>query len=199
MRCGGDRGPGVAVLLLEPGRDVAGHVVVDQSLGGSRGLDPDHRRQQLVVDPDPGDGVLGDVAVVGHHEGDRLADVVDLVAGQRELGAAVGQRRVRDQQGSGSAIGPVRSSWVQTRWTPSTSSTAGDVDVDDPGVGVRRPQHGRVQDVLADGDVVDVAALAAQEALVLDPLDPLAEHPRGHRTSSSASSAARSTDLTMLV
>ena len=36
---------------------------------------------------------------------------------------------------------------------------------------------------LADGDVVDVAALAAQEALVLDPLDRLAEHPRRHDAS----------------
>ena len=65
-----------------------------------------------------------------------------------------------------------------------------------------------VQDVLAGGDVVGVPALAAQEALVLDPLDPLAEHPRGHEAPASGgraesrpstSSAARSTDFTMLV
>ena len=62
------------------------------------GVDADDRLQELVVDPDPADGVLGDVAVVGDDEGDRLADVVDLVLGQRVLGAAVGQRRVRDQQ-----------------------------------------------------------------------------------------------------
>ena len=54
--------------------------------------------QQLVVDGDPADRVLGDVAVVGDHEGDRLAHVVDLVLGQRVLGAAVGERRVRDEQ-----------------------------------------------------------------------------------------------------
>ena len=61
-------------------------------------LDADHRRQRLVADHDPLGGVLGQVAVLGHHHHDRLADVVHLVAGQRVLGAAVGQRRVRDQQ-----------------------------------------------------------------------------------------------------
>ena len=198
MRCGGDRRPRVAVLLLESRRDVAGHVVVHESLGGSRGVDPDHRRQELVVDPDPGDGVLGEVAVVGHDEGDGLADVVDLVGCERELGAAVRERRVRDQQRerlghrSGQVVvGPDQVDALDVEHP-------GDVDVDDPGMGVGRPQHGRVQDVLAGGDVVGVPALAAQEALVLDPLDPLAEHPRGHGASS-ASSAARSTDLTMLV
>ncbi len=84
----------------------------------------------------------------------------------------------------------------------------GDVDVDDAGMGVGRPQHRRMQDVLAGGDVVGVPALATQEALVLDPLDPLAEHPRGHEAPASGgraesrpstSSAARSTDFTMLV
>ena len=88
----------VADVLLEPGADVAGHVVVHEVRGGAGGVDADHRRQDLVADPDPADRVLGDVAVLGDDERDRLADVVDLVLGQRVLGAAVGQRRVRDQQ-----------------------------------------------------------------------------------------------------
>ena len=78
----------------------------------------------------------------------------------------------------------------------------GDVDVDDPRVGVRRPQDGRVQHVLADAHVVHVATLAAQEALVLDPLDPFTEQPGGHQRSpgsAAAISAARRTDRTMLV
>ncbi len=65
-----------------------------------------------------------------------------------------------------------------------------------------RAQHGRVERALADRDVVDVPALAAQEALVLDALDPLPEQLGGHGAPSSSvatSSAARSTDFTMLV
>ena len=98
VRRGGDGRGRVAVALLHPGADVAGHVLVHQVRGRARGLDADDRRQHLVVDPDPADRVLGDVAVVGHHERDRLADVVHLAVGQRVLRAAVGQRRVRDQQ-----------------------------------------------------------------------------------------------------
>ena len=74
---------------------------------------------------------------------------------------------------------------------------ARDVDVDNPGVRVGRPQDGRVEHVLTDQDVVGIAPLAAQEALVLDPLDLLAEQLRRHRRSS-AISAARSTAFTML-
>ena len=62
------------------------------------------------------DGVLSDVPVLGDDEGDRLADVADLVLASAVLGAAVGERRSRDHSGSGSAIrgasGPARSSGV---------------------------------------------------------------------------------------
>ena len=54
---------------------------------------------------------------------------------------------------------------------------------------------------LADQHVVDVAALAAQEALVLDPLDPLAEQLAWSSVVASgrgrAPAGARSTDFTM--
>ncbi len=59
----------------------------------------------------------------------------------------------------------------------------------------------RAASPVADQHVVDVPALAAQEALVLDALDLLAEQLRGHACPPaivpSASSAARSTDFTM--
>ena len=173
-----DRGLGVAVVLLHAGAHVAGHVLVHQARGGAGGLDADDRRQHLVVDPDPTHGVLGDVAVVGDHERDRLADVVDLAVGERVLRAAVGQRRVRDQQRQR----------LGHRWRQSGEVLVGphhvhaldvedvlDVDVEHLRVRVRRAQHGGVQGVRADGDVVDVPALPAQEALVLDPLDGRAE------------------------
>ena len=182
VRGGGDRGRRVADVLLEAGADVAGHVLVDEVLRGARVVDPDHRRQHLVVDPDPADRVLGDVAVVGDDEGDRLADVVHLVLGQGVLRAAVGQRRVRDQQrqrlghrAGEVLVGPHRVHAVEVE-------DLVDVDVDDPGVRVRGAQHGRVQQgrVPVHADVVDVPAQAAQEALVLDALDRGAHQLRGH-------------------
>ena len=54
--------------------------------------------QELVLDDDRLAGVLGDVAVGRDHHDDGLADVVDLVLGQRVAGAAGVQRRVRDEQ-----------------------------------------------------------------------------------------------------
>ena len=171
--------------------------------GLAGGVDPDDRGQLLVGDPDPPDRVLGDVAVLGDDEGDRLAGIVDLVLGQRVLGAAVGERGVRDQQrqrlghrcreAGEVVVGPhrVHALEVEDRL---------DVDVEDSRVGVRGPQDRGVQQLRADADVVDVPALPAQEPLVLDPLDLLAHQLRGHQrrpASGAAISAARSTALTM--
>ncbi len=85
-----------------------------------------------------------------------------------------------------------------------------DVDVGDPGVGVRRPEDRRVEG--AEGDVVDVHAATAEEAFVLDAVDLGAHQLAAHAlasgwfrdgccatssTSEPASSAARSTAFTM--
>ena len=149
--------------------------------------------QELVVDPDPADGVLGDVAVVGDHERDRLADVVDLVLRQRVLGAAVGERGVRDQQRQrlGHVVGEVGQVVEGPHQVDALDvEHVGHVDVDDPGVGVRRPEHRGVQHPLPDEHVVDVPAAAAEEPLVLGARDlgaeQLGRHPR-----SRAISAAR--------
>ncbi|CAB4716560.1 unannotated protein [freshwater metagenome] len=98
VRGGGQGRLDVAGALLHPGADVARDVVVHEAVRRTGRLDPHDGRQHVVGHDDATDGVLGDIAVVGDHERDRLADVVDLVAGQRVLRAAVGQRRVRDQQ-----------------------------------------------------------------------------------------------------
>jgi hypothetical protein len=196
VRGGRDRRGGVAVVLLHPGADVAGDVVVHEVGRSAGGLDADHRRQELVADPDPVDGVLGDVAVLGDHERDRLADVVDLVPGERELGAAVGECGVRDQQGQ--RVGHhavevvVRPDGVHAVEVEDVR----DVDVEDPGVGVRRAEDGGVQGGRPDEHVVDVAAATAEEALVLDARHLLAEELRGHEAPP-WSSAARRTAATM--
>src|SRR5204863_9019160 len=140
-----------------PGGHVSGNVLVDEVLGGARGLDSDHGRKEGVLHADPTDRVLGQIAVVGDDEGDRLADVVDLVLGQRELGAAVGELRVRDQQRQGLRHGPGEVVVGPDEVDALDVQDFRDVDVDDPGVRVRRAQHGGVQDVAAGQHVVDVA------------------------------------------
>ena len=44
-----------------------------------------HHRQVLVVDRDQVERVLGDVAALGHHHGDRFADVADAADGDAAL------------------------------------------------------------------------------------------------------------------
>ena len=196
----GDGGAGVAVLLLHPRPHVAGHVVVDEAVGRAGRGDADDRLEVVVRDADPGHCVLGDVAVDGDHEGDGLADVVHLVLRQGVLRAAVGERRVRDEQRQG--LGHrVHEVVVRPDGQHALDvEHVGDVDVGDPRVGVRRAQHRGVQQPRVVGEqVVDVAALAAQEALVLDARDLRAEELGGHWSPprSRSISAARSTDFTM--
>ena len=188
QRVGGGRDgrPGVTGLLLEARADIARDVVVHQPLRRPRGRDADHRLLDVVRHPDPVDRVLGDVAVDGDDEGDGLADVVDLVAGQRELGAAVGQRRVRDQQRQ--RVGHRTGEVLVGPHRPHAFDVehVGHVDVGDPGVGVGRAQHRGVQQprVVVE-QVVDVAALAAQEPLVLHARHPGTEELGGHAPRSS--------------
>ena len=201
MRRGRDGGRRVADRLLEAGGEVAGHVVVHQVLGRAGRGEADDRLQELVVDPDPGDRVLGEVAVVGHHEGDRLADVVDAVLGQGVLRATVGERLVRDQQRqrvrhrAGQVVVGVDGVHALD------VEDAVDVDVEDPRVGVGAAQHGDLQG--AAHQVVGVLPVAAQQTVVLDALDLLADQLGGHEASSPAGvvvraiSAARHTDATM--
>ena len=85
---------------------------MDQVLGRPGGTDADDRRQRLVVDHDAVRGVLGEVAVGGHHHGDRLADVVDLPAGQGVLRPGMREVGVGISNGSGSARRPGKSSQV---------------------------------------------------------------------------------------
>ena len=135
---------------------------------GDRGFGVDHGRQRLVLDLDQLERVLGDVAALGGDDRDRLADVAHAV--QRD--AALLDRRVGEAgQGSGD-LGDVGAGHDQGH----ARQRLGPADIDrlDAGMGVRAAQRGRVQHV-RQRDVVDVAALAGQQARVLDPLHALAD------------------------
>ena len=82
---------------------VVGPVAVNPLAGPGRGLERGHRRERLVVDRDPVHGVGEPVRIVRHDDGDGLADVADLLAGERDLDVGTGagrpSERGRDTRG----------------------------------------------------------------------------------------------------
>ena len=179
-RCGREGGLGALLVARLPGL-VAVHVgdavvglalVVadDGRIGIERLLRVHDRRQRLVVDLDQLQRVLGDVAVLGDDEGDLLALEADLVGGQHSL-RVVGQRRH-----------PGEVVTEQGRTRDALEHLARD-DRDDAGqrLGRRRVdrQDARMRERAAQDravqhagqvDVIDVVALAPDEALVLHAL-----------------------------
>ena len=135
--------------------------------------DADHGRQHLVLDDDPGGGILGQVTVLGDHHDDRLADVVDHAVGQRVPGPRGVQRRVRDQHRQRLGGRALQVLVGVDRHHALDVQRLGDVDVADPGVRVRRPDERRLESAGADADVVGVAAVAGDQPQVLDPADGL--------------------------
>ena len=78
-----ERRVGVAESDLVGGDDVARQLAADRRRGGGL-ADVGDERLDVIVDLDQRGGVLGDVAVVGDHHRDRLADIGHLAVGQRE-------------------------------------------------------------------------------------------------------------------
>lgn len=134
--------PGAGHLLHEVRADVARHVVVDQVRAPGGLLQAHDRLEHLVVDPDQRAGVLGEVAVAGDDHDDRLPDVPHDLPGQRVRRAAVGERRVRDQQRQrlGQRAGQVLPRVDRDQAVHVEGGRH--VDVEDPRVGVRRPDEG---------------------------------------------------------
>ncbi len=203
MRRGGQRGVDVAHLVEVVRGDVVRHVGVHRPLGPARVVDADDRWQHVVPDDDPSGGVFRQVAVEGHHHHHGLADVVDLVAGQRVAGAWRGQGGVRDQQrqrlghrGAFRLVGGCQVLVGVDRDEPLDVEGAGGVDVGDPRVGVRAADERGGERVQAE--VVEEVRAAGHQLHVLDPLHGLAEQLRRHASPAwRVSSAARSTAATM--
>src|SRR5215510_13783921 len=128
----------------------------------------DHLWKVFVLHRDQVECVLGDVAALGHHHGDRFANVTDAADGD----AALLDRRVGEARQRPGRSGDVGTS--QYLDDAGKSRRGADVDRLDAGVRPRAAQHRRVQHV-GKVDVVDVAALPGQEAWVLDALDVLAD------------------------
>ncbi len=145
-------------------------------------LGVDDRRQRLPLDVDRLERVGRLLGRLGDDRGDALAGPLDAVGGQRARRVDVvldARPRRRPARPSGSGLYGM-SAPVRTATTPGIALAARRVDRADVGVGVRAAQDRHVGHP-GQLDVVEVAALAGDEAGILDPLDRGAEHVGGHR------------------
>ena len=187
---------GLGLVARLPVEDVVGGlallVVADhRRVGVERAVRVVDDRQRLVLDVDQLERVARGVVVVGDDERDLLALEADLVGG--EHGLRVGRQRRHPRE-------PLRLEVLagDHRADLRVLQRGGGVDRDDPRVRERAAQRGAVQHA-RQLDVVDVVALAADEARVLLALHP-AEADRalvgdGHQALTSCGcSAAQRTD-----
>jgi hypothetical protein len=164
VRLGEDAVGGVLVARL-PGRagqvvDLALLVVADQRrVGVERAAGVDDRGQRVVLDVDELERVARRVLVRGDDERDLLALEADLVAGEHRL-RVVGDRRHPRQA---ERLEVLRR---DDRRDVGVRERARGVDGDDARVRVRAAQD-RAVDHAGQADVVQVGALAADEARVL--------------------------------
>ena len=127
----------------------------------------DHRRQRLELDVDVVERVLGDVAALGDHDRQRLADMADLVLGERHLGALVeddaGDRRRRHQQRARAASSRRDRRRYRPRRRPARcraaeTSMLTDAGMRDLAAQERRMQHARQLDVVDEQRLAGAAA-----------------------------------------
>ena len=142
---------------------VVERAVGDARIGLDRGLGVEHRLERLVLDVDQLERVLGEVAVARDNDGDRLAHVARrLVRPPRSTGSAQSIPAGNGRESSAT------SAPVSTPTTPgSSSAAAGSSRVMRACANGERSDGGvaRVRDRV---EVVDEAALAAQQRFVLE-------------------------------
>ena len=136
---------------------------------GHRGADG----QRIVDHVDQRERVLGDVAVVGDDQRDGLAHVADDLARDRGLQIPLRARRSADPVGNHRAIRHVGGG--EHRAHAGQIERALGVDRDQPGMGMARAKHGRVQHAV-DADVGDEAARARREAVAADAIVGVTDH-----------------------
>ncbi len=142
-------------------RGLIGLVIPDQRGAGVLRLEwVDDGRKLLVLDDDLGTRILGDVGIVRHHGSDLLPLEPDLVGGEHRLGV-VGQgghpRQIAGRHGFAG----------QDHADAGNLPRCRGVDGLDARVGNRAAQDLHVEHA-GQHDVVHVAALAADETVVLD-------------------------------
>ena len=130
---------------------------------GERPFQVDDGGQRVEIDRDVSERILGKVAALRQHHGQRLADVTDFVLGERHLGALiegdVGDRRRRHEQ---RPRGPIIAEVLRgiDRDDTLARPRRGNVDRTDASVRDIAAQERRVQHA-GKFDVVDEQCLAA--------------------------------------
>ena len=140
-------------------------------------------RKRLVVDGDRGCGILGDVAVVGDGHGNGFADIADLVAGERMLGAQRRDRGIGHRHRQRLGREPSRHVGCgEHRMDAGHGQCRCRVDRADAGMGVRAAHEGRMQRA-RQLHVVDKARPPGEQSRIFDPWHAGAELPRAHDSS----------------
>ena len=163
------------LVVLDVGHavgDVVGPFGVDRA-GARRegGVVTDDGGDRVDLDLDEVAGVLGDVARLGHDEHDRLAGEADVAVGEHAEGPALVAALEVDP-----GLGDVAVELGAGEHGDHPGQLAGGADVErrDRAAGHVAADEGHVQES-GHGDVVDVLAVAGQQAGVLPPLHSLAD------------------------
>ncbi len=171
----------VAIGHGDEGGDIGGEIAVAaRRARGQRVAAIAGSGKHLVVDRDGCGGILGEIAVVGDDHGDGFADIADLIAGERMLGAqrrdgGIGHRH-RQRLGRELSGQVVRR---EHRMDAGHRQRRRRVDCADTGMGMRAPHEGCMQRA-RQLHVVDEARPPGEQSGVFDPRHPGAELPRAH-------------------
>jgi hypothetical protein len=160
-------GHAVAVAAAHPADEVPGVALVDEVVAVHGGPVVHERLEGVEVDHDQVGGVLGEVAVVGDHERDRLADEADLAVGEGRHGCLLAPARVGVPELAhlGVEVGAGEHGVHAGR-----GEGLGGVDARDAGPGQRAAHEAGVEHPRPH-DVVDEGAPSGQQAGVLDAVD----------------------------
>ena len=148
---------------------LVGDLAPHRRRAGARGVPAIRGRGQNVVGHvDQRHGVLGDVAVLGEHEGDGLAHIGHLAVGERERPAAV-ERGARIRGPHHAPLGHRRRDVVEDEHGEHAGQRPRRrcVDRGDQRMGMRAAHEGRMQRV-GRRDVADIAAGAGEQRVVFE-------------------------------
>ncbi len=169
-------GLGVPDIDRDDGGEIRGCVPMGERRAGLKRCDAiGHRRQRLVIDLDQRGRILGQIAAVGHHDGDRLAHEAGFVLGEAIRHVGLLDRRARHQERHGLPLHrgrQIRES--KDRMHARQLKRRALVDAADAGMGMGAAQHHRMQHA-GQLDVVHKAAASGQEVRILLALDAGAE------------------------
>jgi hypothetical protein len=166
VRCRGEGRRGVAVTERAVARDIGAELVMQgRRARRERGERIDERGQRIVIDFDEIERVLGEIAIGGHHDRDRLAHVARALDRDRP---AFERRPQHGDEGRGQRrdFGP-----GDHRGDARSGGRCLGADRADVGVRVGGTQNRGVQGAGGNAEVVDVTASSGQERSILDPLD----------------------------